>query len=71
MNGSKMRQSFERAFTPACPPAGDDPEAWLQERVEFYVKESARLQAELRHAQVLLKGHETWLADVRRRKAGR
>lgn len=70
MNARKMRQQFERAFTPVCPPAGGDPEAWLQERVEFYAKESARLQAELKHAQVLLRGHQTWLQDIQRRKAG-
>lgn len=58
-------QIFEQAF--ACSPHGQNPEAWLKDQIEYYSTEAARLERELKHVQVLLKGHRTWLADIERR----
>ena len=43
--------------------------AWLQAKVEQYQAEVTRLEAELKHAQILLKGHKIWLSEIRK-KAG-
>lgn len=71
MNTQKMRASFERAFTPATSPAGDDPETWLAGKITQLETEAARLEQQLAHIKILLRGHQTWLNDVQRRKAGR
>lgn len=64
-NDFTTTQAFEQAF---CSPNGSDPAAWLADRIRFYSTEVARLEAELNHVKILLKGHQTWLADVERRK---
>lgn len=61
----------EHAFTClACSPDGAGLEAWLKDKIAFYATEAARLERELTHLKILLKGHQTWLSDVERRKAG-
>lgn len=42
--------------------------AWLQTKIELYQAEVTRLEAQLKHAQILLKGHQIWLAEIE--KAG-
>lgn len=43
--------------------------AWLQAKIELYQAEVTRLEAQLEHAKMLLKGHQIWLAEAQ--KAGR
>ncbi len=49
-----------------CPPHGDDPTVWLENRIEFYTSEVARLERELAHARALLKGHQIWLTEAQK-----
>ena len=67
---AQMRKGFERAFCPATSQNGDDPARWLADKIKHYEAEVTRLEAQLKHAQVLLRGHQVWLADVERRKGG-
>lgn len=72
VNTQRMREQLNRAFAyPACTPAGDDPAQWLTDKVQFYEAEVSRLEAQLKHVKVLLKGHQSWLADVERRKGAK
>lgn len=72
MNTPLVIQAFERALIrPACSPNGADNEAWLQDKIKHYESEVQRLEAQLKHAKILLKGHQTWLQDVQRRKGAK
>lgn len=51
-------------------PDPQDADAWLQAKIEYYQGEVARLEAELKHTKILLRGHETWLADLQRKAGG-
>ncbi|NJN99923.1 MAG: hypothetical protein HC875_40365 [Anaerolineales bacterium] len=69
MSAPPLSQDFAEAFRPACSD-GSDPGAWLKDRIRHYTNEASRLERELTHVKILLKGHQTWLADVERRKGG-
>lgn len=42
---------------------------WLEAKIELYQAEVTRLEAQLKHAQILLRGHQIWLDEVKQ-KAG-
>lgn len=72
MNTRKMNQAFQTAFNPPqCSPDGGDAEAWLTDKIRHYESEAARLETQLTHVKILLKGHRTWLSDCQRRKGAK
>lgn len=69
INTQLVNAAFTRAFhSPTCSPNGDDPEKWLQDKISQYEAQVSQLEAELKHARILLSGHQTWLADCQRRR---
>jgi hypothetical protein len=40
---------------------------WLEAKVKEYQVQVERLQAQLKHAEVLLKGHQIWLNEVKKK----
>jgi hypothetical protein len=46
----------------------DNAADWLQEKINLYQAEVTRLEAELKHAQILLRGHLIWLEEVKRKE---
>jgi hypothetical protein len=60
-------------ITPTNPPttAPDPTNAaeWLAAKIALYQAEVERLEGQLKHAQILLKGHQIWLDEVKRKEA--
>ena len=46
-----------------------DTTQWLEEKIKAYRAEVEKLEAQLKHAKILLHGHEIWLTEVKK-KAG-
>lgn len=46
------------------------PIPWLRGKIEYYTAEVTRLESELNHVRILLRGHQIWLAEAERRNEG-
>lgn len=49
------------------PPDPTNAVQWLEAKVREYQSQVDRLQAELKHAEILLKGHQIWLNEVKKK----
>jgi hypothetical protein len=54
-------------FTPQARPGQDttqDKQQFVTAKIEYYSQQVKDLEAKLKHAQILLKGHQTWLEEI-------
>lgn len=70
INTPAIVEAFKLAFDVPHSPNGDNPEAWLTSQIAHYTQQAAALESELKKTQVMLRGLQTWLADVERRNGG-